>query len=124
MSTLIDKLVGDLAAKRRWREYKARAAALPAPYRDAVKAIERYTMHTGIGISSDSDVLIQMVNDLAELFEQSAADGIPVRAVVGDDPVAFVEAFLANYGDDSWLDKERTRFVDAINAATEDRPAR
>jgi len=120
MSTFIEKIVGDLAAKRRWREYKARAAALPAPYRAAVKAIERYTMYTGIGISNDTDILVQMWNDLADLFEQAAADDTPIRTIVGDDPVAFVEAFLANYSDGGWLEKERDRFIKAIDAAAHD----
>ena len=30
-------------------------------------------------------------------FEQRAADGTPVRAIVGDDPVEFVETFVRNY---------------------------
>ena len=35
--------------------------------------------------------------DLADLFEQSAADGTPIREIVGEDPVEFAEAFLPNY---------------------------
>jgi DNA-binding ferritin-like protein (Dps family) len=38
-----------------------------------------------------------MLEDLADLFEQGAADGTPLRDVVGEDPVEFAEAFLANY---------------------------
>ena len=34
-----------------------------------------------------------MLEDLADLFEQAAADGTPIREIVGDDPVEFVEAF-------------------------------
>ena len=35
--------------------------------------------------------------DLADLFEQAAADGTPIREIVGKDPVEFVEAFAENY---------------------------
>ena len=31
--------------------------------------------------------MMSMLDDLADLFEQSAANGTPIRAVVGDDPV-------------------------------------
>jgi DNA-binding ferritin-like protein (Dps family) len=42
-------------------------------------------------------VLLLMLGDLADLFEQSAADGTPIRAIVGDDPVEFAETFMRNY---------------------------
>ena len=35
-----------------------------------------------------------MLEDLADLFEQGAADGTPIREIVGEDPVEFVEAFV------------------------------
>ena len=38
-----------------------------------------------------------MLEDVADLFERAAADGTPIREIVGDDPVEFVEAFVANY---------------------------
>ena len=38
---------------------------------------------------------LSMLEDLADLFEQSAANGTPIREIVGDDPVEFAEAFLA-----------------------------
>ena len=38
-----------------------------------------------------------MFEDLADLFEQGAADETPIREIVGEDPVEFVEAFLRNY---------------------------
>ena len=60
-----------------------------------------------------------MFDDLADLFEQSAADGVPVRAIVGDDPVAFVDTFKRNYGQGSWLTKEQRRLTDAIARAEE-----
>jgi DNA-binding ferritin-like protein (Dps family) len=40
-----------------------------------------------------------------------------VRGIVGDDPVEFVEAFVANYSDGSWINKERRRLNEAIERA-------
>jgi DNA-binding ferritin-like protein (Dps family) len=111
---LATRMVDD---KRRWRRYKARVAGLPVNHRTAANAVERYLMHAG-GVS-DGEVAMRMLEDLADLFEQSAADGTTVRAVVGDDPVEFVEDFVRNYGDGSWLRKERRRLVEAIDTATE-----
>jgi len=111
ISDVTTKLIGD---KKRWKQYKARTAALPPSHRTAVDGIERYLMYTG---PSDADQLMRMLDDLADLFEQSAEDRTSVRAVVGDDPIAFAEAFKANYGLGSWLSKEQQRLVDAIAKA-------
>ena len=85
---LISKLIGD---KRRWRQYKARVRQLPENYRAAVEALERYTMYFG---PADGDSAASMFEDLADLFERAAADGTPIREIVGEDPVEFVEAFI------------------------------
>lgn len=60
----------------------------------AIDALERYMQFFGPG---KADSLVSMLEDLADLFEQSAADGTPIRKVVGEDPVEFAEAFLRNY---------------------------
>ena len=114
ISKLTPKVVGD---KRRYREYKARTARLPASYRTAVDALERYLMWFGPG---EAESVQSMLDDLADLFEQSAASGTPVRAVVGQDPVEFAEAFLRNYPEGGWITKERERLTDAINRAAGD----
>lgn len=41
------------------------------------------------------DLVVEMFCDLVDLFEQSAAAGTPIRAIVGDDPVEFVDDFVA-----------------------------
>ncbi|MFD4369737.1 DUF1048 domain-containing protein [Rhodococcus sp. NPDC058521] len=121
MKTLIERITGGFADKRRWREYKARVAALPLGYRTAAGALERYLMY--FGPSGEPDSLLSMLADLAELFEQSAADGISIRDVVGADPVEFAEEFLRNYEGSSWVEKERQRLTSAITRAeSEDRP--
>src|SRR4051794_39153560 len=91
----IELVTGSLEQKKQYREHKARVKALPAPYRTAVEAIERYLMY--FGNISNGEVMLTMLSVLGDLFEQAAADGTPVRNIVGADPVEFVETFLANY---------------------------
>ena len=42
----------------------------------------------------DGDSAASLFEDLADLFEQAAADGTPIREIVGEDPVEFVEALF------------------------------
>ena len=114
----IDKLVGDLGDKKSYREYKARVKRLPAGYREAARALERYLMY--MGPSDDGKALIAMLNDLADLFEQSVAADTPIRTLVGDDPSEFAETFLDNYAGGSWIRKERTRLTESIQRAIEE----
>lgn len=114
----IDKLVGDLGDKKSYLEYKARVKRLPAGYREAAKALERYLMY--MGPSDDGKALIAMLDDLADLFEQSVADATPIRTLVGDDPSEFAETFLDNYAGGSWIRKERTRLTDSIDRAIQE----
>ena len=93
--------------------------AAAANYRAAIEALERYL--TYFGAITKGDVLMSMLEDLADLFEQSAANGTPIRAIVGDDPVEFAETFLRNYAEGQWINKERPRLTEAIDrAAAED----
>jgi DNA-binding ferritin-like protein (Dps family) len=116
----IEKLTGSLEQKKRYRQNQARLDALPEPHRAAAKALERYFLYQG-GIT-DGEVLVTMQGDFVELWERAVADGLPVRAVVGDDPVDFAETFVAAYSPRQWIDKERARLVAAIDAAAGDPP--
>ena len=116
MTVFISKLIG---GKRRWRQYKARVKALPEPYRTAVDAIEHYNFGRGDGAG-----WAEMLEDLADLFEQSAANGTPIREVVGEDPVAFIEAFVQNYPEGHWRARERERFINAIEHAEQEQENR
>lgn len=113
ISKFAAKVIGD---KRRWREYKARTQRLPGNYRTAVEGIERYLMHVGPA-PTDADSAASMFEDLVELFEQAASDGTPVRAIVGEDPVEFVEVFTQNYMEAGWVTRERERLISAIERA-------
>jgi DNA-binding ferritin-like protein (Dps family) len=107
-----------IAEKRRYREYKARTKRLPSNYHTAIDALERYL--TYFGAITKGDTLMAMLDDLADLFEQSAANGTPIRAIVGDDPVEFAETFLQNYSEGQWINKERERLTAAIDQAAGD----
>ena len=112
---LISKVVGP---KKRWRAYKARVRALPENYRTAVDAIERYLMQF---VPADRDRAASEFEDLAEMFERAAADGTPIRQIVGDDPAEFVEAFAQNYTQGGYVpDRERNRLTSAIARAAGD----
>ena len=111
----LEKVYGPLEQKKRYRHYKARTAQLPANYRAAIDALDRYLMY--FGAITKGDTLVSMLEDLADLFEQSAAIGTPIRAIVGEDPVEFAEAFLQNYSEGQWINKERERLTSAIDRA-------
>ena len=108
----ISKVIGP---KRRWRAYKARVRELPPNYRTAVEAIERYLMHL---VPADGDSVASQFEDLADLFEQAAADRTPIREIVGDDPVEFVETFAQNYTKGGYVpDRARDQLISAIERA-------
>jgi DNA-binding ferritin-like protein (Dps family) len=114
----IEQVTGSLEQKKQYRQYKARAKQLPANYRTAVEALERYL--TYFGAITKGETLVKMLEDLADLFEQSAASGTPVREVVGEDPVEFAETFLQNYSEGQWINKERKRLTQAIEGITKE----
>ena len=111
----IEQVTGSLEQKKRYRQYKARTKQLPANYRSAVDALERYLMY--FGSMTRGETLVSMLEDLADLFEQSAANGTPIREIVGEDPVEFAETFLQNYSEGQWINKERERLTSAIDRA-------
>lgn len=111
----IETLVGPLEQKKQYKQAKARLDALPEPHLTAAAALNRYLLYYG-GVT-DGDTMVQMLADLADLWERAAVDGTPVGDIVGDDPVEFAEAFAQAYGGKRWIDKERTRLIEAVNAA-------
>jgi DNA-binding ferritin-like protein (Dps family) len=112
----IELVTGSLEQKKQYRQYRARIDALPEPYDAAAKALYRYFMYNG-GAVMDGEVALTMMGDFVELWERAAADGTPVRGIVGDDPVEFAEAFVLAYAGKRWIDKERARLTTAIEDA-------
>jgi DNA-binding ferritin-like protein (Dps family) len=111
----IELFTGSLDQKRRDRHTKARIDALPEPYRTVVRVFQRYLMYCG-GVV-DGETALTMMADVADLWERAAADGTPVSAIVGEDPVEFAETFAQAYTGRQWIDKERARLVKAVQDA-------
>ena len=111
----IEKITGSFEEKKRYREYKARTDALPEPYGTAAKAFQRYFMYYAGFV--DGETLVTMMGDFVELWERAAADGTTVRAIVGEDPVEFAEAFAQAYSGTHWIDKERARLIASVEDA-------
>lgn len=114
----LELIIGSFDDKKQWRAYKARVKGFPEPYRTTIAAIERYLMHSG-DTPTDWALAQTMFDDLADLFDRAASDGTPVRDIVGDDPLEFVETFVATYSDGGWIGKERDRLRNSITRAEE-----
>jgi DNA-binding ferritin-like protein (Dps family) len=112
----IEMVTGSLEQKKQFKQYRARLEALPEPYRTAAKALQRYFMYYGGGVM-DGETVLKMFGDFADLWERAAADGTPIREIVGGDPVEFADAFAQAYSGKRWIDKERARLTKAIEDA-------
>jgi DNA-binding ferritin-like protein (Dps family) len=111
-SGFLMKVIGP---KKRWRAYKGRVKELPESHCTAIKAIERYLMHF---VPTDGDSNAAMFEDLVDLFEQAVADGTPIRDIVGEDPVEFVNAFAENYSEGGYVPaRARTQLTEDIERA-------
>ena len=113
----VELVTGSLEQKKRYREYQSRIDALPDPYREVAKALKRYFIYYG-GAVLDGETGVTMLGDIVDLWERAAADGTPVRAIVGDDPVDFAETFAQAYTGKRWIDRERRRLIASVDAAT------
>src|SRR5690606_15802968 len=65
-----------IEVKKRYRRNRERVSELPDAYRTALEAVERYLMYAGI---MKGDAMVDMFEDLLELFEQSVESATPVR---------------------------------------------
>jgi len=111
ISDITTKMIGD---KRRWRAYKARTKLLPDNYRTVVDALERYAMYFG---PVDGDSAASLYEDLADIFERAAADETPIRAIVGEDPIEFIDSLIHNYSRGGYIKREQDRLLEAITLA-------
>ena len=112
MNVFITRMIDE---KRRYRQYKARTRQLPANYQTAIGGLEHYLMYFA---PDKGDELLAMLEDLADLFDESAASATPIRAIVGEDPVEFAEAFRRNYPTSQWIVREQRRLTQAIDNST------
>ncbi len=117
----IELVTGSFDDKRRWKAYRARAKRLPGNYRTAIDAVERYLMYSG-DAPTDGGRAATMFEDLADLFERAAADGTPIRDLVGEDPAEFAGTFAQTYSDGGWAARERRRLERTIDRASTEEP--
>ena len=117
----IEMVTGSLEEKKQYKRDRARIDALPEPYGSVAKALQRYFMYN-MGTVMEGATALAMMSDFADLWERAAADGTPVRDIVGDDPVGFADAFVESYVGKRWIDKERARLVQAVVDAERKEP--
>ena len=106
----IEKVTGDLAAKKQFREFRSRMLALPTPYAKAYVSFEHYMFQYGRINGGEFTALF----DLGDFFEQSTRDGIPLRDAIGEDPTAFIENFLENYPRSPWVHRGQEKLNSRI----------
>ena len=119
----IETVTGSFDDKRRWKAYKTRTRQLPDAHKDGLGAVERYLMATG-DIPADGQAMLAMFENLVELFEQAAADGTPIRDVVGTDPAEFAQEFARTFSNGGWIAREREKLARRIDRASDEEPER
>lgn len=103
---MIKKMIQE---KQEYRAYKKRMNKLPEEYRKAMKAIENYMWNYAKGSG-----MLALLKNILEMFENSASDGLSVRDVVGDDIAEFADSLLAEFPEETWMDKMRKKLRDSI----------
>ena len=76
--------------------------------------MQQYLLHLG---AIDDDRWTSAVEDLADLFEQAAADRTPIRDLVGEDPIDFAETFSRSYSSGDRRSRAQRKLLDAIERA-------
>jgi DNA-binding ferritin-like protein (Dps family) len=99
--SILDKVIGDLGEKKKYRDNEKRAKALPAEYAEAYKEIKHYLWNTS-GI-----LTIDPLVSLVDLLEEAAADGKSVVDITGPDVAAFADELVR--GESSYKDKLRAK---------------
>jgi len=104
---MIKKMIQE---KREYRAYKQRVENLPEEYRKAMKAIEEYMWNFAKGAG-----MLEHLKNILEMFENSASEGLSVRDVVGEDIAEFADSLLAEFPEETWMDKMRKKLRDSID---------
>jgi DNA-binding ferritin-like protein (Dps family) len=89
---------------REWKAFDARAEALPNDYRAAWDEIKGHLTPYGDFTGRN---LIPLLDSALGLLEESAADGLTIYQVVGDDIVGFSAALAGGEGARNYRDKWR-----------------
>ena len=106
MNSMLTRIFGD---KTQWRAMDARAHALPRDFRIVYGEVKSFLWRFATG--DGRDVLARLEEVLA-LFETSAAQGVDVRDVTGEDVATFALGRLQ--GPRSVLDEWRATLNDDV----------
>lgn len=109
--SIIEKIIGSLDNKRKWKAMEARAKALPSEYRNAYNAIKEY-MWTSGGLTDWKDIS-RIFGGILDLFEEGAAEGKKVTDLTGEDVAAFCDELVKDA--ETWRDKYRKKLNDKID---------
>lgn len=108
MNKLIEKLIGDLNEKKRYRDAEKRAIALPREYSQAYKDIKTYLW------SVSGIMTIDPLVSLVDLLEEAAANNRRVIDITGPEVAAFADDLAK--GESSYKQNEseklNKKFVD------------
>jgi DNA-binding ferritin-like protein (Dps family) len=116
---IIEKLVGNMDEKRAYREYKKSVAALPREYNIVMTEIQNY-MWSGAPGSGVLDGGLEILYDVLNLFEISAAEGQSVLDVTGNDVTAFCDELVREWHSRTWQDVMRNKFNSRIHEKLEE----
>jgi DNA-binding ferritin-like protein (Dps family) len=76
-----------IEGKKKWRAHMARVKALPPDYQIVYKEIQRYLFRVGPADLPDGHLL----SGIVDFFEEGAAAGTGVLALIGNDVAAFCD---------------------------------
>lgn len=79
-------VLGNLQEKQRWRKLQKHVRQLPKEYRRAYRRLMHYLFVRGTAT-------MEMLEELASLFETSASQDVSVRQLVGEDAALFADGF-------------------------------
>ena len=112
----IELVTGSLEQKKRYRQYKARTRQLPANYRTAVEALERYMMYFGPVTSGDTRVVDARGPRRSVRAERGGRNPDPRDRRGGPGGVRRgVSSRTTPEG--QWISRERERLTNAIDRA-------
>lgn len=89
---------------RQWQAFEARAAALPADYREAWTQVKAHLFPYGDFTGRN---LTPILDSALGLLEETAADGQDVHEVLGDDIKGFCAALAGGEGARTYRDRWR-----------------
>lgn len=89
-----------IESKKRYKEYKNAKEQLPTDYAKAMDALEKYMFNFAKG-----DGFMEVIYQVLDLLVENSNDQVPLKQVIGEDPVAFADEIMAQYPDELWIVK-------------------